>query len=176
MFGYFGRLELATNLESQQRRSRATRDELEQRPLLLLREPAHHLPERLDRRVVGEEAVPVDGASLEVVHVDLVLRAGDERLDLPVAEHAQPVEVDDVTQALAEGVGLGADLVVELVVGHEVDVLDPVLVGHRDLGAAGLEVLGLGGADLLGDDGEVEVQVLDVAVLGLVNEVRGVMV
>ena len=67
--------------------------------------------------MVGVEAVAVDGVRPQVGDVDLPLRARDEGLQLAVAEHEQPVEVDDVAQSLAEGDALSPDLPVQLVVG-----------------------------------------------------------
>ena len=46
-----------------------------------------------------------------------------------------------VTGPLPEGVTLSPDLLVELEVGHEVDVLDPILGRHRDVVAVGLQQL-----------------------------------
>ena len=43
------------------------------------------------------------GTGHPVLDVDLVLGAGDEELDLAVAEHPEPVQVDDVGQTLPGG-------------------------------------------------------------------------
>lgn len=52
-------------------------------------------------------------------------------LDLLLVEHAQPLQVDHVGQALSEGQAVGPDLLVQPVVGHQMDVGDPVGCGHR---------------------------------------------
>ena len=54
------------------------------------------------------------------------------------------------------------------------DVLDDVLVRHRDRGPVRLQILHPGLPQLLGHDGEVEAQVLHVSLVGL--EVEQVLV
>lgn len=54
-------------------------------------------------------------------------------LDLLLVEHAQPLQVDHVGQALSEGQAVGPDLLVQPVVGHQVDVGDAVCRGHGDV-------------------------------------------
>lgn len=54
-------------------------------------------------------------------------------LNLLLVEHAQPLQVDHVGQALPEGQAVLADLPVQSVVGHQVDVRNPVCAGDRDI-------------------------------------------
>ena len=83
---------------------------------------------------------------LKVGDVDLVLCPGYEGGQLLAAEHPQPVQTYYISQPVPghklllltqftvdhnfspEGIALFLDLLVELVVSHEVDVLDSVLV------------------------------------------------
>lgn len=61
-------------------------------------------------------------------------------LDLLLVEHAQPLQVDHVGQALSEGQAVGPDLLVQPVVGHQVDVGDAVGRGHRDVFSSGFQL------------------------------------
>ena len=54
-------------------------------------------------------------------------------LDLLLVEHAQPLQVDHVGDALAEGEAVGSDLLVQPVVRHQMDVGDPISCRHRDV-------------------------------------------
>lgn len=54
-------------------------------------------------------------------------------LNLLLVEHAQPLQVDHVGQTLPEGQAVLADLPVQPVVGHQVDVRDAVCAGDRDI-------------------------------------------
>ncbi len=62
---------------------------------------------------------------------------------------------------------MGPNLPVELVVRHEVDVLDDVVIADDDGGPVGLEVVDAGLAQLFRDDGEVQAEVLDVSLVRL---------
>lgn len=48
-------------------------------------------------------------------------------------KHPEPLEVDHVGQPLSEGQAVLPDLLVQPVVGHQVDVRDPVGAGDRDV-------------------------------------------
>ena len=60
-------------------------------------------------------------------------QAQEVDLDLLLVEHAQPLEARHVGQALPERQAVPADLPVQPVVGHQVDVRDPVGAAHRDI-------------------------------------------
>ena len=92
-------------LESQQRRTRTAGDKLEQPSLLLLGETPDHIPEVQDGLVLVCEAVAVFRIVLQVVNFDLMIGARDERLQFPITEHSQPVEVDNIRQSLPKSNG-----------------------------------------------------------------------
>ena len=73
----------------------------------------------------------------------------------------------DFQNELPEGIALGQDLLVELVVGNFVDVLDLVVVVNGDLRPAWLQLLLGRLPELLRHDGEVQAEVLDVPFVGL---------
>lgn len=54
-------------------------------------------------------------------------------LDLLLVEHAQPLQVDHVGQALSEGQAVRPDLLVQSVVSHQMDVGYPVCCNHRNV-------------------------------------------
>ena len=60
-------------------------------------------------------------------------------LDLLLVKHTQPLQVDHVGQALSEGEAVRPDLLVQSVVGHQMDVSDPVGCGHRNVFASQLQ-------------------------------------
>ena len=73
----------------------------------------------------------------------------------------------NILQGAPESQALLLDLDVELVPSHPVNVLDPVLRGHRDLVPIGLQQLHAGLSVLLHVDGEVEAQVGHVSLVRL---------
>lgn len=54
-------------------------------------------------------------------------------LNLLLIEHAQPLQVQHVGQALSEGQAVLPDLPVQPVVGDKVDICDPVGTGDGDV-------------------------------------------
>lgn len=54
-------------------------------------------------------------------------------LDLLLVEHPQPLQAHHVGQALPERQAVLADLPVQPIVGHQVDVRNPVGTAHRDI-------------------------------------------
>ena len=54
-------------------------------------------------------------------------------LDLLLVEHPQPLQAHHVGQALPERQAVRADLPVQPVVGHQVDVRNAIGTGHRDV-------------------------------------------
>jgi hypothetical protein len=60
----------------------------------------------------------------------------------------EPLGVDYLRQALEERLALQFDLLAETIVRDQVDVLEPVLFGHRDVAAVGHEVHRLGDAEV----------------------------
>ena len=66
-----------------------------------------------------------------------------------------------------EGIALLLDLLVELEVGHQMDVLDPVLVSHCYLVSLSFEQNNFVLPEVVHGDGKVQVQVLHVALVGL---------
>ena len=75
-------------------------------------------------------------------------------LDLLLVEHAQPLQVDHVGQALSEGQAVRPDLLVQSVVGHQMDVGYPVCGGHRNVFASQLQL-----DHLQGQKGSLNLQV-----------------
>lgn len=59
-------------------------------------------------------------------------------LDLLLVEHAQPLKVDHIGEALAEGQAVLANLPVQPVVSHQVDVRDAIRAGDGDVFPTGL--------------------------------------
>ena len=124
--------------------------------------------------MVGIVEAGVHGVLLPVLDVDGVVGPGDETLQLVEVEQAQQVELYDVVDAAAEGQHLLVYLLVELVVGDEVNVLDLVLVGDQYVLAARLELDRLRLAELCRVEREVEIEVLHVALV--VFEVEQVLI
>lgn len=65
-------------------------------------------------------------------------------LDLLLVKHAQPLQVDHIGQTLPEGQAVRPDLLVQSVVGHQMDVGYPVCCGHRNVFASKLQLNHLG--------------------------------
>lgn len=65
-------------------------------------------------------------------------------LYLLLVEHAQPLQVDHIGQALSEGQAVRPDLLVQSVVSHQMDVRYPVCGGHRNVFASQLQLNHLG--------------------------------
>lgn len=60
-------------------------------------------------------------------------------LDLLLVKHAQPLQIDNISQTLSEGQTVRPDLLVESVVSHQMDVGYSVCRGHRNIFASQLE-------------------------------------
>lgn len=54
-------------------------------------------------------------------------------LDFLLVEHSQPLQTHHVGQTLPESQAVRADLPVQPVVGHQVDIRNPIGTGHRDI-------------------------------------------
>eukprot|EP00960_Hanusia_phi_P043941 756356-Hanusia_phi.AAC.4 len=161
--------------EAEEGRARAGRDELEQSGLVSARQPRDYLPEPPARAVQRRVAPRVHDMRLEVFDVEAsVVLPADEDLQLERVEEPDPLDADHVLEAAEEGVALPLDLLVEPVVGHEVDVLDLVGGGDFDVGAPGNELVHLSSSRLVYCDGEVQRQVPHVPLVVL--EVHQVLV
>ena len=80
---------------------------------------------------------------LEVVDTDRDLCPRYQHLELVLVEEAEPVRWDDGPQAAPEGLELSTQLHVETVVGHQVDVLHTVGLGHRHFAPTSLQLKNL---------------------------------
>lgn len=65
-------------------------------------------------------------------------------LDLLLVKHAQPLQVDHISQALSEGQAVWPDLLVQPVVSHQMDVGDPVRRGHWNVFSSRFQLDDLG--------------------------------
>lgn len=72
--------------------------------------PLHHSPEVADDGTVILVTPRVVGVLAEVFDIDWHRGTGDEYLELLVIEHAEPLKVDDVREALTEGKDVRPDL------------------------------------------------------------------
>lgn len=104
---------------------------------------------------------------LQIVDVHGDLRARNQYLQLLIVEHLQPIERYHATDALLERETLSANLLVQLVIGHQVDVLDAIVIRHRDIGAARLQFVHSSLAQLVAEDGEVQIQIRHVTHVAL---------
>lgn len=114
---------------------------------------------RISPRVIGVQS--------QVVDVDWHLSPGDEHLQLLVVEHLQPIERHNVGYSLFKGVTLRTDLLVQLVIGHQVDVLYPVVICHGNIRAARLELVHSSLAQLVRQNRKVQAQIGNVASVAL---------
>lgn len=117
-------------------------------------------PERDDRGVVRVEYPAVLRIALQIVQIHRRVSAPNEDLELLLIEHPtttretisqpqvvdvhqdelKPLVVDYLRQTLEERVALLLDLLAQAVVRNEVDVLEPVLLRHRNVAAVGDEI------------------------------------
>lgn len=72
--------------------------------------PLHHSPEVADDGTVILVTPRVVGVLAEVFDIDWHRGTGDEYLELLVIEHAEPLQVNDVREALTEGKDVRPDL------------------------------------------------------------------
>lgn len=63
----------------------------------------------------------------------------EDYLDLLLVEHAQPLQIDHIGQALSEGQAVRPDLLIQPVVSHQMDVGYSVCCSHRNVFAAWLQ-------------------------------------
>ena len=105
--------------EAQQRRALARGDEAQELFAVLVVERVDDAPKVADRRRRLVHRLGVDGVAAEVVDVDRLLGAADERPELGGTEEPQPARLDDLVQPRHEGRALRAQLGVEPEVGHE---------------------------------------------------------
>lgn len=121
------------------------------------------LPEPLDDVRVGR-AVLQPGVLLPVADVDRP-EAADHELELALVEGPQQLGRYELVEALLEGEKLLLDAAHEAVIDVEPHVLFLVLLGHRDVLAAGLELVVLEDAEAAVLDHEGRVQHAVYAVL-----------
>lgn len=120
-----------------------------------------------------------------VVHIDFAGCAGYQYSEFVGVEHSQPFKIDHIAHALTKLQHLLIDLLVQLVVGHQMDILNAVFVRHGDVLPVGfqLDQLDQSGAcfnerhevhvaylrlaDLAVHNGEVQSEIFDVTVVVL---------
>lgn len=128
---------------------------------MLVVERVDDAPEVSDRRRGFVHRVRVDGVPSEVLDVDRLFGAADERSQLGGTEEPQPAWVDDLVQARDKGRALRAQLGVETEVRHErcdrqsrskeparTDVAEASLARDGDVAAAWDEIARYGLAEL----------------------------
>lgn len=80
----------------------------------------------------------INSPPLHIIDIKiLAVQAADQDFHFDLIEHPEPFQLDDIVETLEECGTLALELHVQLVVGHQVDIVDPVLSRHRCLGAIG---------------------------------------
>lgn len=70
-------------------------------------------------------------------------------LDLLLVKHAQPLQVNNIGYALSEGQAVRPDLLVQSVVGHQMDVGYSVCCGHGNVFSSWLQFNHLSQKDMI---------------------------
>lgn len=148
--------------ESQQRRPRTARHELQQLPALIVVERPHHLPKHFHGFVVRVVVTAVARVIHQVVDVHRDFRARYQHLQLLRVEHVQPGNRQDVRQSCSERLALLADLPVQLEVRHELNVLDPVTGVDDDVGTIRFQLHHARLAEVITDNSKVQLQLLKI--------------
>ena len=119
--------------EPQQWRLGARCHKLEEKTLLLLCKLLEDLPEPRDNRVVNGQGFAIVCEVTEILDVNRHLGPGNEGLELDLVKESQPAELDQRGESGQEGLAGLVDLVVELVKRHEVNVVHPISIRHREV-------------------------------------------
>ena len=102
---------------------------------------------------------------LHVVQVHRLFIAGNEQLELVGIEEVEPTSRHNLVDALEEGRRLRMNARVEPEVGHEVNVLDAVVLCDGNIAAVGHEITDAMAQALIQSDAHVERKLVKVAVI-----------
>ncbi|KAA1099562.1 hypothetical protein PGT21_011852 [Puccinia graminis f. sp. tritici] len=77
------------------------------------------------------QCAPINGPLLYIIDIEiLVVEPANQDLQFKLIEHHQPLQLNDIVAPLEECRTLALKLDFQLVVQHQIDVVDPVLRHH----------------------------------------------